>query len=314
MSRFPARSIDSQGTDRLSSSTRTVAANASPNSIMTRVFVVVLIGLVILFVAFLVILSTSSHSGQQFSADGFERRKFSYFEILGYRLTATEYFNNTGNLENDLVKQKWITSSGKAKKTDWVTVSHTMHGHTYVSDANILVSYLDMSQPNSVINLARWSRSNPGYASLMWSEIQKMAEGNMYLLVPDIIHHTVSLSQQDDNPIKQPTLKEDESGYDEPISDLSNEAKAEATRKQEEIGKASLDPFLIELYLKAGKAAQDAQEDARARFCFEQVLRLSPESAEAKSALDQLPPAPEKDEAETPEPAAEVSSEEETNL
>ncbi|MBA2113517.1 hypothetical protein [Bremerella alba] len=282
------------------------SAPAPPaNQTTLRVFIVVLILLVVLVIGGTIVLGTSSHSGEQFSPDGFQRRTFSYYEAFGTRLTATDYFNNTGNLELNLVTNKWITASGKKPKDkDWVTVRLLTQGTIYKSDAAILIAYLDMSQANGAINLNRWSKANPGYAAVMWPEIQKAAQGNMYILIPDILHHMLDLSRQKNNPLPQTWLEqEDQTGP--PHDDLTQTEKDAGEAQQKTIGQQSLDAFLTELYLTAGKAAQDSEQTARARFCYEQVLRLAPETKEAQQQLDKLP-ATEKE-----EPAEEEASEDE---
>jgi len=272
---------------------------------MLRVFVIVLIVLVIVVIGGTIVLGTSSHSGEQFSPDGFQRRRFSYYEAFGVRLTATDYFNSTGNLELDLVKKKWITSTGKKPKDkDWVTVTMLTQGTIYKSDAAILIDYLDMSNATGAIDLDRWSQANPGYAALMWPEIQKAAEGNMYILIPDILHHMLDLSRQKNNPLPQAWLEQDDSQTTS-LDKLTKKEKDAGEARQKRIGQPSLDDFLVELYLTAGKAAQDSDQTARARFCFEQVLRLAPGTEEAQQQLDKLPAVAEE------EPAEEEASDEE---
>lgn len=256
---------------------------------MLRVFVIVVILLVIVVIGGTILLGTSSHSGEQFSPDGFQRRRFSYYEAMGVRLTATDYFDNTGNLELNLVKNKWITSTGKKPKDkDWVTVSMLTQGAFYESDAAILIDYLEMSNATGAIDLDRWSQANPGYAAIMWPEIQKAAQGNMYILIPDILHHMLDLSRQKNNPLPQAWLIEEDKTV-APPEELTLEEKSAGEARQKTIGQQSFEPYLAKLYLSAGKAAQDAEQTKRARFCYEQVLRLAPGNQEAQQQLDQLP-------------------------
>lgn len=260
----------------------------------------------------LIVFSVSGHTGEQFSPDGFQRRRFTYMEVYGVRLTDTTYFNNTGNLELDIAKNNWITSTGKKLKDDqWVMVSLSTPGNHYVSDAAILIDYLDMSNATGAIDLDRWSQANPGYAAVMWPEIQKAAEGNMYILVPDILHHMLDLSRQKNNPLPQAWLeKEDRTAP--PPEDLTKKEKAAGEAQQKNIGQQSLDAFLAELYLTAGNAAQDADQPNRARFCYQQVLRLAPGTEEAQQQLDKLPASTEKEPAEEEASDDEDTSEDET--
>lgn len=264
----------------------------------SRLLAFALIGLVLLVFIAGFVMATSTHSGQQFAVDGFQRRSFSYYEVLGVRLSATDYFNNTGNLEQTLAKKKWITDTGKKPKDDqWITIEHTTGGQTFVSDVQILIDYLEMTNPQGAIDLAAWSTNNPGYAAIMWPEVQTAAQGNMYILVPDIIHHMLDLSETS----RYGTRRNKKATK---IEDLSKEQLASLTAQQTKSGTESLYPFLKDLYHEAAKAAQDADDKKRAKFCYEQVLRFSPGSAEIQAELDKFP-------AElTEEPAKEETSDE----
>ncbi|PQO36605.1 hypothetical protein C5Y97_11465 [Blastopirellula marina] len=249
----------------------------------SRLLAFALIGLVLLVFVAGIVMATSTHSGEQFAVDGFQRRSFSYYEMFGIRLSATDYFNNTGNLELTLAKKKWITATGQKPKDDqWITIEHTTGGRTFVSDVQILIDYLEMTSPQGAIDLAAWSTNNPGYAAIMWPEVQTAAQGNMFILVPDIIHHMLDLSQDSRN-------KWHRDKKAPKIEDLSKEELASFIAQQTKTGTDSLYPFLQDLYLEAAKAAQDANDKKRAKFCYEQVLRFSPGSAEIQAELDKFP-------------------------
>ena len=294
-----------------------MGSSGSSNSTKSRVLIFVLVLMACLGIGGLLTLGAATQHGEQFSVDGFQRRRFSYLEVAGIRLSATDYFDNTGSLEKDLVAKKWITSTGKTPKpSDWVTVSHMTMGKFYQSDADILVNYLKMSdQYGSTIDLSRWNAANPGYASVMWPEIQIVAQGNMYILVPDIIHHMLELSRKKNNPLPQPDFNKAIDASDKPDDPTAKMTQAkidQATSQQAKLGKSDLDSFLSDLYLKAGNAAQESGQVKRARFCFEQVLRLSPTSQEAQANLDKLPPTPAEEKPVEEEKSKEDSSEEET--
>lgn len=242
-----------------------------------------LITFVVLVIGGLILFSTSLNSGEQFSVDGFQRRSFTYYEVLGYRISATTYFDRTGNLEQTLINKKWINDSGKKpEKRKWTTVTHSTSGSSYVGDAQILVNYLSMASNQGAIDLAAWSHNNPGYAKIMWPEIQTAAEGNMYILVPDILHHMLDLSEVSGNSIRR--------GKTAPkIEDLDKDQKVALIAQQTKQGTNSLYPLLKELYLEAAKAAQEGNDDARAKFCYQQVLRFSPESKEVQAELEKFP-------------------------
>lgn len=242
-----------------------------------------LISLVVLVIGAGIVMSTSVHSGEQFAVDGFQRRTFNYYEVMGIRLSATDYFNNTGNLEQTLAKKKWITATGKKPTDDqWITYRHITGSRIYTNDTLILIDYLSMANAQGAIDLSAWSTNNPGYAAIMWPEIQTAAQGNMYILVPDIIHHMLDLSETSGNATNRDKMAPK-------IEDLSKEQLSSLVAQQTKSGTESLYPFLNDLYLKAAKAAQDADDKDRAKFCYEQILRFSPNSDEIQAELDKFP-------------------------
>ncbi|RCS52714.1 hypothetical protein DTL42_07710 [Bremerella cremea] len=257
----------------------------------SRLLAFALIGLVALVIGAGVVMSTSTHSGEQFAVDGFQTRSFSYYEVFGIRLSATTYFDRTGNFEETLAKKKWITATGNKPTDDqWITVEHVTGGRAYTSDAQILLDYLAMTATEGAIDLHTWSINNPGYAAIMWPEVQTAAQGNMYILVPDIIHHMLHLSGSTGHPAKS-----------QEIANLNKEELATLTAQQTQKGTEILYPYLKNLYLEAAKAAQGADDPTRAKFCYEQALRFDPMSTEIAAELAKFPAEP------TEQPAKEVT-------
>lgn len=265
----------------------------------SRFLAFALLGLVVLVIGAGMVMSTSAHSGEQFAVDGFQTRSFSYYEAFGVRLSATTYFDRTGNFEETLAKKKWITATGKKPTDDqWITVQHVTGGRVYTSDAQILLDYLAMTATEGAIDLHTWSINNPGYAAIMWPEVQTAAQGNMYILVPDIIHHMLEVSGS--------------TGKSQEIANLKKEELATLTALQTQKGTESLYPFLKTLYLEAAKAAQGADDPTRARFCYEQALRFDPMSAEIVAELAKFPAKPTEQSAKEITPDDTKSSEDES--
>jgi len=255
-----------------------------------RMAIAIAILIVVLLVVAAVVMASAGHSGEQISIDGFQRRRFSYYESMGVRLSATDYFDITGNFEQTLVNRDWIEKK-KAVPTDedWITVTHSTANTTFQSDAHILVNYLEMAGSRGPTDMAAWSDANPGYATAMWPEIQIAARGNMFILIPDMIHFTMDVASSSNPNWAAVNDDEEKSAVQPEENELSQDELDILEKQQADHARQMLEPFLIEKYFDAGKAAVDAEDGERARFCFQQVLRLQPEHKQAAEALKQVP-------------------------
>jgi len=266
------------------------AGQNTGRGLITRFAVALAIIIAVLLVISAVVMASAGHDGEQISIDGFQRRRFSYYESMGFRLSATDYFDITGNFEQTLVTRDWIEKN-KAVPTDqdWVTVTHSTANSTYQSDAHILVNYLEMAGSRGPTDVAAWSDANPGYAAVMWREIQIAGHGNMFILIPDLIHFTMDVAANS-NPDWATTIDDVEMTKEKEEKTEPTQKEKDALEKQHsEHAKQVLEPYLIEKYFDSGKAAVEAEDWTRARFCYQQVLRLQPDHEKAADLLRDVP-------------------------
>jgi len=242
----------------------------------------------VLVVAAATLAPMAANSGEQISIDGFERRRFSYFEIFGKRLSATNYFNSTGNLETMLSSNSWIKDSGKpSKNKTWITATHIRRGSSYQSDSQILVAYLNMAGNGGPVDLHRWSSDHPGLAAAMWKEIQIAADGDMFILIPDMVHAARNLTPHQPKPASKPNPLPETKEKEDPQK--SAKELVERERKEKKVADKKLLPLYVQLYMDAAANAEAASLYQRAHFCLEQVLRLSPDHPSAQKLLEALP-------------------------
>jgi hypothetical protein len=126
--------------------------------------------------------------GEEFSPNTFQRRRFSYYEIPLIHLQITpisrEDYSNT--LEKQLVDEKLVLS-GEPNHARWDLVwarqgaQSPSHG-----DASILCAYLDARGEHHNLRWKSWTDENPQLAEILWATVRRLADQQLYLLVPDV--------------------------------------------------------------------------------------------------------------------------------
>jgi hypothetical protein len=127
------------------------------------------------------------HGGEEFCPDTFTRRSFFYFQIplVGIQVTPIFRDDTTNSLEN-LVAGKLLTRSA-AGNPRWDLVTALSAGARVVrGDAQILCSYLDMTNENSGLVWQRWTDTHPEAAKVLWPRVAQLARQQLYLLVPEL--------------------------------------------------------------------------------------------------------------------------------
>ncbi|MEX1042863.1 MAG: hypothetical protein WDZ51_19675 [Pirellulaceae bacterium] len=219
--------------------------------------------------------------GTQMHPDGMVQRDYSYYELLGLRLTHTQYTPRYNSLQGKLVQNRWISQPvPNPQDSDWWTVTHFQFGKSEQTDANILVEYLtDLSRD---ISLEKWSTDHPRHAEVMWQEIEMAARGGFFLLIPDIVRR-----------MTQHSTSEMQEAYfaDHPAAarPTPNEASAITEERERKIARHWLEPYLVTLYQDLGTAAAEAELWNKAYFAARQLTRLAPGHPEVDPLLDRIP-------------------------
>src|SRR6056297_1818481 len=154
--------------------------------------VTVLVGLML----FLVILTQGHVSGEEFSPTHFQQRRFSFYEIPLLHLQITP-IRRTGTTSNTAryVRQSGMIPTPKGPPSTWhlVSISRGLTGTT-PDDAQLLIDQLELDGQNAD-HWRDWSRQHKPEAKVLWQEIAKLANRELYLLMPPIFE----LAQQGDS-------------------------------------------------------------------------------------------------------------------
>lgn len=220
-------------------------------------------------------------SGTQMHPDGMVLRDYSYYELVGLRLTHTEYTPRYNSLQGKLVQNRWISQPApNPQDSEWWTVTHFQFGKSEETDASILYEYLtDMGRD---VSLEKWSTDHPRHAEVMWGEIETASRGGFFLLIPDIVRR-----------MTQHSLSEMREAYyaDFPAASRKkpNEASAVTEERERKIARHWLYSYLVTHYQDLGNAAAEAELWNKAYFAAEQLTRLAPGHPEVDPLLDRIP-------------------------
>ena len=152
-----------------------------------------LLVLIVCFLMFLfIVLVFGNVYGEEFAADTFKRRTFSYYEIplLHWQVSGIRRLDSSGPLEKHLANKSLI---GKPKtkqkgKTRWDLVSsNRTEPNSPICDANILCAHLDQRNENYNFRWLDWSKSNPEMAKVLWPTVAGLAQRQLYVHVPDLL-------------------------------------------------------------------------------------------------------------------------------
>jgi hypothetical protein len=141
----------------------------------------IFLGLVIL----LVIRTQGSISGAEFSPTHFQQRDFRFFEIplLHLQITPIRRTVSTPTAASYL-RQMSLVNVPKGQPVDWhlVSISRGFTGTTD-ADAKLLIDQLNLNRSGDLY-WKTWTTDQPELAAVLWPEIQKLAQRELYILMP----------------------------------------------------------------------------------------------------------------------------------
>jgi hypothetical protein len=183
-------------------------------------------------------------SGQEFSPTHFRVRKFSFYEIplLHLQITPIKRSDVTPRSATYL-RQKTLIRAPKGIPTTWhlVSISRGLTGST-PADADLLVEQLTIGLDRGDF-WRQWSIDHPQRANILWPLIQRLAERELYVLMPRLME----MSQTD-----------------QPAAQFSQQA----------------DQWLQQQYVSLVNDMRAAERDQLADQLLEEALSDFPESAE----------------------------------
>lgn len=142
--------------------------------------------LLLVLVALFVIGVQGYVSGSEFSPTHFQQRDFEFYEIPLLRLQITPIWRSasTPSTANYLRQNSMIKAAPRGQPTYWhlVSISRGLHGTT-AADAELLIDQLQL-KANDKLHWQTWSTDHPKSAAILWPIVQRLAERELYFLVP----------------------------------------------------------------------------------------------------------------------------------
>lgn len=183
----------------------TSTADSKPNWLLRIGSVVLALAVGFIFLLFTVLMF-GLVEGEEFAADTFKRRTFTYYEIplLHWQVTGIQRDDSAGQLEEHLAKKKLIgpPNTKQNRKTRWDLVSsNRTESNSPICDANILCSYLDQRNADKSLSWLVWSKKKTELAKVLWPAVAELARRELYFFIPDLLQAAKGSSQPE--PLKR---------------------------------------------------------------------------------------------------------------
>ena len=141
-----------------------------------------------LLFGFFIIRTQGYVSGVEFAPSHFQIRDFSFYEIplLQHQITPIHRKIRSSPTATYLRQKSLIPSTaGPAQTWDLVSISRGLTGTT-AADASFLIDQLKLGFAGKEY-WKQWSIDHPAKAALFWPKIQKLAERELYVLIPALM-------------------------------------------------------------------------------------------------------------------------------
>lgn len=153
----------------------------------TRFWVVLLSLIGVSLILFLVIRIQGHVAGKEFSPGHFQQRSFDFFEIplIHLQVTPINRSSATSSAAN-YIRQKNLISVPAGQPNDWHLVTITRGISDPVpADAQLLTDQLAHETGDGFWR--KWSESHPQQAATLWPLVQKLAQRELYVLIPRLL-------------------------------------------------------------------------------------------------------------------------------
>lgn len=138
--------------------------------------------------AIFLIIRTQGHvTGQEFSPTDFQVRRFAFYEIplLGLQITPIKRTGMTPDTARYVRQRNLIqTTPGRAPSWHLISISRGITGTT-PGDAELLAHHLHLTH-RAKAYWKQWSQDHPQHAKAFWPLIQRLAERELYVLMPPL--------------------------------------------------------------------------------------------------------------------------------
>jgi len=173
----------------VSSPTNSAASRGkSKSGLKLRSWVVVISTLALSLLTFFIVYTQGHVTGREFAPSHFQLRKFSFYEIPLLHLQITPIRRSGETLPAaTYVRQSTLINSPKGAPKDWnlVFLSRGLSGTT-PADAQLLIDQLEMYGQSDPF-WRKWSIDHPKHAAIVWPHVQRLAQRELYVLVPMVL-------------------------------------------------------------------------------------------------------------------------------
>jgi hypothetical protein len=136
--------------------------------------------------------------GEEFSASHFQLRSFRFIEIPYLHLQVSPIRRKSIRCETaTYLKQKGLISipSEEPRQWDLITISRGI-GDAQPADALFLTESLQLKSHGNLWET--WSESHPKLAKILWPAVQKLAQRELYILIPRLLDTAYNLDESQD--------------------------------------------------------------------------------------------------------------------
>ncbi len=214
--------------------------------------------------AFLIIRTQGHVRGQEFAPSHFHTREFEFYEIPGLQIQLTP-IQRSGSIPplTTFLRTNGYLPRPKAPPDDdgWhlVNINRGASGNT-PGDAQFLTKHLALSNIRGIY-WQTWSENNPQQATVLWPIIQRLANRELYVLIPSLL--------------EQATLA------------TAGDSTVQAKKFNTEI-----DDWLQNEYIQLIRDMQDAKRETLANALLQEAIIDFPNNTELKKMAEKQPAAP----------------------
>ncbi|TWT92682.1 hypothetical protein [Stieleria varia] len=137
-------------------------------------------------------------TGTEFAPSHFQSRDFSFYEIPGLQLQISP-ITRTGTTAGvaTSIRLSGLIQTPKGPPTQWhvVSLSRGMTGTT-PDDAHLLTEQLEMLHDGTSF-WKTWNTDHPQHAAVLWPMVQRLAQRELYVLIPELLLIARSSAEND---------------------------------------------------------------------------------------------------------------------
>ncbi len=162
-----------------------------------------LIGLAIVAVGSTAVYLFGQVEGIEFSPNEFRYRNFQYVQIPWIRVQVWPIVRSDSSpgLSDYLHGEKQILPTSISQPGRWDLVRISRNGRVGRGDADLLYRALARRDESGSFFWLKWTQSNESSARRLWPEVQRLAERELYFLIPELMELATSQADPERLPV-----------------------------------------------------------------------------------------------------------------